>query len=146
MTSLIESLTQQLKRDEGVRSTAYKDSLGYLTIGVGRLIDERRIGAGLRKDEIDYLLANDINDRIEQLQKKLGQWFTNLDQVRQGALLNMAFQLGVDGVLSFKNTLSLIEQGNYEGAAQQMLLSKWAQQTPNRANRVAEQIKTGVWQ
>jgi len=144
MTSLIESLTQQLKRDEGVRSTAYKDSLGYLTIGVGRLIDERRIGAGLRKDEIDYLLANDINDRIEQLKKRI-PWFTGLTGARQGALLNMAFQLGVDGVLSFKNTLALIEQGNYEGAAQQMLLSKWAQQTPQRAKRVAEQIRSGEW-
>src|SRR3989442_386772 len=127
MTSLIDSLTQQLKRDEGVRSTAYKDTLGYLTIGVGRLIDERRIGAGLRKDEIDYLLANDIKDRIEQLQKKL-PWFSSLNEARQGALLNMAFQLGIDGLLVFQNTLALIEQGNFVGAADQMLLSKWAQQ------------------
>lgn len=138
-------LVRQLKADEGVKPCVYDDHLGYKTIGVGRLVDSRKPGAGLRPIEIDFLLQNDIDDRIEQLTKRL-PWFENLDEVRQGALLNMAFQLGVDGLLGFKNTLKLVEDGRYSEAADNMLLSKWAQQTPARAKRMAEQMRTGQWQ
>ena len=141
---MIEKLTAQLRRDEGTRATAYKDSLGFLTIGVGRLIDSRKPGAGLRPDEIDYLLRNDINDRVAALTKAL-PWFDRLDEARQGVLINMAFQLGTAGLLGFKSTLALIADGNYAEAAEQMLKSKWATQTPARAKRLAEQMKTGEW-
>lgn len=138
-------LTRQLKADEGVKPCVYDDHLGYKTIGVGRLVDSRKPGAGLRPVEIDFLLQNDIDDRIEQLTKRL-PWFQNLDDARQGALLNMSFQLGVDGLLGFKNTLKLVEDGQYSEAADNMLQSKWAQQTPERAKRMADQMKTGQWQ
>ncbi|MCR4300621.1 MAG: hypothetical protein NUV51_03350, partial [Sulfuricaulis sp.] len=65
--ALVDQLTRQLRGDEGVKSCAYRDSLGYLTIGVGRLIDVRKPGAGLRPHEIDYLLSNDIADRVSEL-------------------------------------------------------------------------------
>jgi lysozyme len=107
-------LIRQLKGDEGVVSHAYPDHLGYLTIGVGRLIDKRK-GGGLRPDEISYLLNNDVDDRINEL-------------------------------LGFANTLKLVEQGKYENAAHAMLQSKWAQQTPERAKRMADQMRSGVWQ
>jgi lysozyme len=97
-------LIRQLKGDEGVVSHAYPDHLGYLTIGVGRLIDKRK-GGGLRPDEISYLLNNDVDDRINELNKRL-PWFQNLDDARKGVLLNMSFQLGVDGLLGFANTLN----------------------------------------
>ncbi|MFV0678197.1 hypothetical protein [Variovorax sp. tm] len=58
----------------------------------------------------------------------------------------MSFQLGVDGLLGFKHTLALIEEGNYTFAADNMLKSKWADQTPARAKRLANQMRTGVWQ
>jgi lysozyme len=137
------NIREQLARDEGVKPAAYQDHLGYWTIGVGRLIDERK-GGGLRPDEIDYLLDNDINDRREALTKAL-PFFKNLDAARQGVLINMAFQLGTAGLLSFKTTLGFIARYDYEGAAQQMLLSKWATQTPERAQRLAKQMKEGVW-
>ena len=141
---MIEQLTAQLRRDEGTRATAYKDSMGFDTIGVGRLIDSRKPGAGLRPDEIDYLLKNDISDRATALTKAL-PWFLALDEARKGVLLNMAFQLGTDGLLGFKSTLALIAAGKYAEAAEQMLKSKWATQTPARAKRLAEQMKTGEW-
>ena len=141
---MIEQLTAQLRRDEGTKAAAYNDSLGFLTIGVGRLIDSRKPGAGLLPDEIDYLLRNDINDRVQALTKAL-PWFWALDEARQGVLLNMAFQLGTDGLLGFKSTLALIAAGKYAEAAEQMLKSKWATQTPARAKRLAEQMKTGEW-
>jgi lysozyme len=138
-------LNRQLRSDEGERSCAYKDSLGLLTIGVGRLIDSSKPGAGLRPDEISYLLNNDIDDRISSLTRAL-PWFQNLDDARQGCLVNMAFQMGTPGLLAFKNTLEMVRVGKYEDAAAEMLNSAWAQQTPQRAKRLSDQMKTGIWQ
>jgi lysozyme len=136
-------LVRQLKGDEGVRKCAYQDHLGFWTIGVGRLVDARK-GAGLRDDEIAYLLNNDIDDRINAVGKAL-PWFQNLDDARKAVLLGMAFQLGTDGLLGFKNTLALIRDGKYAEAAEAMLQSKWATQTPERAQRLAKQMKEGAW-
>jgi lysozyme len=141
---MIAELTAQLTRDEGRERSAYQDHLGFWTIGVGRLIDTRK-GGGLREDEIDYLLRNDINDRIDQLGRRI-PWFLELDSARQGVLLNMSFQLGVDGLLAFKNTLARVRAGNFAGAASSMLQSLWATQTPARAQRLAKQMETGTWQ
>ena len=141
---MISELTAQLTRDEGRERSVYLDHLGYATIGVGRLIDKRK-GGGLRDDEIDYLLRNDINDRIDALARRI-PWFLELDGARQGALLNMSFQLGVDGLLGFKNTLARVRAGNFAGAASGMRQSLWAKQTPERAERLAKQMETGLWQ
>ena len=141
---MITELTAQLTRDEGRKPAAYQDRLGFWTIGVGRLIDARK-GGGLREDEIDYLLRNDINDRIDQLGRRI-PWFLELDGACQGVLLNMSFQLGVDGLLAFKNTLARVRAGNFAGAASGMLQSLWATQTPERAARLAKQMEFGTWQ
>lgn len=138
-------LVRQLRGDEGEKSTAYRDHLGYLTIGVGRLIDSRKPGAGLRPEEITFLLHNDIDDRIDALMRRL-PWFQDLDDARKGVLLNMAFQLGVEGLLNFERTLALIKDRQYDLAAHAMLQSKWSTQTPARAQRMAEQMRSGQWQ
>jgi lysozyme len=140
----MSQLTRQLRSDEGEVLHAYQDHLGYWTIGVGRLIDKRR-GGGITKEEAAYLLENDIVTRKQELQRRL-LWMNKLNEARQGALINMSFQLGVPGLMQFKNTLARIEAGDFEGAAVNMLKSKWASQTPNRAKRIAEQIRTGKWQ
>jgi lysozyme len=137
-------LIRQLRGDEGKRRCIYKDSLGFWTIGVGRLVDPGQPGAGLRDDEIDYLLSNDVNDRIEALTRKLS-WFQDLDDVRKGVLLNMAFQLGTEGLWKFPATLQLVQQGKYDEAADAMLESRWAQQTPERAKRLSDQMRGGQW-
>lgn len=140
-----QELARQLRGDEGTKSHAYQDHLGFWTIGVGRLVDSRKPGSGLRPEEITFLLNNDVDDRINQLGKRL-PWFAMLDDARKGVLLNMSFQLGVEGLLAFKNTLSMVEQGKYTEAAENMLLSKWATQTPERAKRLAKQMSSGQWQ
>ena len=137
-------LTRQLRGDEGVKKHAYQDHLGYWTIGVGRLVDARKNGSGLRSHEIDYLLANDIDERLEELTRRL-PWFQNLDDARRGVLLNMSFQMGVDGLLGFKNTLEMVRQGKYSQAADAMLQSLWAKQTPARAKRMSDQMRDGRW-
>jgi lysozyme len=140
----VKNIEEQLRLDEGEKLYAYKDSLGFWTIGVGRLIDEKK-GGGLTEEESAYLLKNDIARKTNEVKNRL-DWFSKLDEVRQAVLINMAFQMGVEGLLKFKNTLTLVKSGYYEDAAKNMLQSLWAQQTPERAKRLAEQMKTGVWQ
>ena len=133
-----------LLRDEGKVPYCYKDSLGFDSIGVGRLIDKRK-GGGLSDDEIELLLDNDIRKAEQQLAFRL-PWTAQLDEPRKAVLVAMAFQLGMDGLLGFVRTLGFIKAGKYELAAQAMSQSKWATQTPARAERMAEQMATGEWQ
>ncbi len=142
--TMIENLTTQLRRDEGEVLHAYQDHLGFWTIGIGRLIDKRK-GGGLTKDEAAYLLQNDIAKFTTTLRTRL-PWFDQLDEARQGVLANMAFQMGVEGLLGFKNTLAMIQRGEYDAAANAMMQSKWATQTPQRAARLSKQMRTGEWQ
>lgn len=145
---MINEVITQLKRDEGEkkaagRHVAYQDHLGYWTLGIGRLIDARR-GGGLTDHEAEYLLSNDVHRCARQLSDKL-PWFSGLDQARRGALINMAFQLGVNGLLGFKKSLGLMASGYYKAAADEFLISNWAKQTPARAKRVTDQIRSGEW-
>jgi lysozyme len=136
-----KAMIAELRRDEGVVEHAYQDHLGYWTIGVGRLIDKRK-GGKLSPDEIDYLLANDIKRFEGELDDKL-PWWRDLDEVRQRVILNMAFNLGTDGLLSFRNTLAAVKAKDWERAAVGMAASKWASQVGNRAKRLVAMMRTG---
>lgn len=142
---MTDNITRQLRGDEAVRKTVYPDQFGFATIAVGRLVDSRKPGAGLRDSEINLMLANDISDRRSALSARL-PWFKDLDEARQGVLLNMAFQLGVDGLMGFTQTLRLVQAGQYAAAAKEMMSSDWGRQTPERAKRMHDQMLTGVWQ
>jgi lysozyme len=133
-------ILEQLKRDEGLRLTPYRDTVGKLTIGIGRNLED----VGISKDEAEYLLANDLSKAKIELAQAL-PWVTNLDDARRGVLLNMAFNMGVKGLLKFKNTLALVKAGSYETAAQEMVKSLWAKQVGERADRLAMQMRTGDW-
>jgi lysozyme len=137
-------LARQLKVDEGLRLHAYADTEGWLTIGYGRMIDERKDG-GISEAEAVYLLGNDIDDRLHNIGKAL-PWVYRLSDARKAALLNMAFQMGIGGLLGFEQTLAAVRDERYAHAAHLMLLSRWAQQTPARARKMARQIETGEWQ
>jgi lysozyme len=136
-------LKSQLLREEGAESCAYQDSLGFWTIGVGRLIDSRK-GGGLSPDEIDLLLENDIKRNYDAVLAAL-PWMSKLNDARQAVLIGMAFQMGLKGLLQFKRTLGSVEDGQFAEAAEEILESKWAQQTPKRAHRMAKQMETGEW-
>lgn len=141
---MFDELTVQLRRDEGEVLSAYKDHLGFLTIGIGRLIDPKK-GGGITREESAYLLRNDLNRIDRALQERI-PWIVTLSNARRGVLQNMAFQMGIDGLMRFRNTLTMIEQGEYSKAADEMLNSEWARQTPERAKRLATQMRTDVWQ
>ena len=144
MSRNVSNIEDQLREDEGEILTAYKDHLGFLTIGIGRLIDARK-GGGISKEESSFLFQNDLKRKRAEVRKAL-PWFDNLNEARQGVLLNMAFQMGTEGLLGFKTTLALIERGDYDAAARNMLNTLWARQTQNRAKRLSAQMATGEWQ
>ena len=139
-----QNLIKQLRDEEGEVLSAYQDHLGFWTIGVGHLIDKRKGGA-ISPYISRLLLESDIADKASDLYKSL-PWWRDLDEVRQAVLLGMAFQMGINGLLGFKNTLAMVKSGNCAGAANGMLNSLWAKQTPARAKRMSEQMRTGEWQ
>lgn len=136
-----ESLERQLKRHEGLVLHAYQDHLGFWTIGYGRLIDERR-GGGISEDEALVLLRNDINRVEGDLQSRVTYWH-DLPLTKRQALLNMAFQLGVGGLMQFRRMWAAIARRDWDAAAREALNSRWAKQTPNRAKEVAEMLRNG---
>lgn len=138
------NVIDQLIREEGEVLHAYKDHLGYLTIGVGILIDKRK-GGGITKEESRFLLLNRVKGVVEGIRKHLS-WFDSIgNEPRKAVLIGMAFQMGLNGLLGFKNTLEMIRVGDYDKAAVGMLNSLWARQTPARAKRMAKQMETGEW-
>lgn len=141
-TEEMKELTEQLRRHEGVMKHAYKDHLGYLTIGVGRLCDPQFPNSGLSDDEIDYLLTNDINNCIRELGGAF-PWFGLLSSKRQRAMINLAFNLGIPRLKGFVNALADMEAERYDSAADNFLDSKWAKQVGQRAIEVTDMIREG---
>ena len=139
MTKLIE----MLKLHEGVRSKVYVCSAGYETIGVGRNISES--GLGLSDDEIDYLLANDVA-RVKGELADTYFWFGALNEARQDAMIDICFNLGLTRLRGFVNALEAMSREQFDIAADEFMDSKWASQVGNRAVRVTEMIRTGVYQ
>jgi lysozyme len=135
----IDALKQDLLRDEALRTYAYQDSEGYLTIGVGRNID-RRGGKGLTPTECLYLLDNDVKDVIAQLDAAF-PWWKQLDPVRQSVLANMCFNLGLSRLRQFKGFLGALQAGNYAAAAAEMEDSLWYKQVGARAARLVDKMK-----
>lgn len=145
-------LRQDLIRDERLRLKPYLDccgkywrectcaTKGKLTIGVGRNLDDVGISGG----EALALLDNDIDASVRACVASFA-WFPALDPVRQGALVNMTFNLGIDGVKGFPQMIAAIARKDYATAADQMLRSKWAQEVGARASRLASEMRTGVY-
>ena len=133
----MKPIEEQLILHEGLRLKPYRCTAGKLTIGVGRNLDDK----GISKEEALFLLRNDIATVTTQLQKY--DWYINADPIRQKVLVDMAYNLGVGGLLKFRKMIAALERGDYEGAADQMLDSRWAEQVGYRAVRLAEMMRSG---
>ena len=133
------SIKDQILRHEGEVLHAYEDSLGVLTIGVGRMIDKRRNG-GISHEEAMHLLDNDIARVVSELEGKMPRLYRYPERV-QTALTDMAFQLGIAGLMKFRKMIAALEAGDYRTAADEALNSRWANQTPSRANEIARMIR-----
>ncbi len=133
-----EQLIQELKRDEGVVLTLYKCSAGKNTIGVGRNVDDR----GITEDESDYLLSNDIDLCVKELEGTF-PWFQTLSDTRQRVMVNMCFNLGLSRLMGFRKFLAAMEAGEWETAGVEMLDSKWARQVGPRSTRLRDLVLEG---
>lgn len=146
-----DSLNQRLLlRDEGIRLEPYKDHLGFWTVGVGHVIDRRKGGSlpvwvkpsfPLDEAEAKQLLRADIRQKEIGLDGAL-PWWRGLSDVRKAVLVSMAFQMGVGGVLQFKNTLKAVQEGRWADAAKGMRDSRWHSQTTERAERLAKAMES----
>jgi len=135
----INKLKEELTRDEGFRSKPYRCTANKLTIGIGRNIED----VGITEEEAKYLLDNDVRRIIAELDILI-PWWDDLTDARQRALINMAFQLGVNGLMGFKKMLAALEVGNYREACLEGLNSKWAKKdTPQRAYRITRMLLEG---
>lgn len=134
----MNKLKSQLIRDEGFSGKPYRDTVGKLTIGYGRNLDD----VGISRLEADLMLEHDIKTVMDKLEKY--DWYREQNQARQRALINMAFNMGVAGLLGFKKMIAALRFGNYKEAAKQILDSKYAYQVGVRALRIAEIIKKGT--
>ena len=137
-TAAHEPLVAQLRLHEGERLKPYRDTVGKLTIGVGRNLDD----VGISPAESAAMLASDIARTDAALRSKAA-WVFVLDPVRRDVLRDMAFNLGVEGLLGFKTTLHLVQAGQFAEAAVQMLRSKWAGQVGQRATTLSKLMRTG---
>ena len=148
-------LEAQIKAGEGLRLDAYRDILGILTVGYGHNCNASpvegvaRVGDRITKELADKLFSEDLSKAVWQARKSL-PWVTELSAPRQAVLYDMAFNMGlgvsgVSGLLSFRNTLAMIEAGRYAEASRNMLQSKWARQVKFRAVKLARQMETGEW-
>ena len=132
MTSLIE----QLERHEGFRDKPYLDTVGKLSIGYGRNLDD----VPLRRDEAELMLLNDILKAQADCRSSF-PGFAALSSVRQNVIVNMTFNMGPGGVARFRKMIESLRVQDYAGAAREMLDSKWARQVGVRADELAEQMR-----
>lgn len=133
---VIDSEIAQIVADEGYRSRPYKDSRGLWTIGFGHLIKEGENFKDLTPHKAVEMLRKDYEYASDSVENKY-PWAEGEVKL---VLINMTFQMGVSGVSKFENTISHMQQGEYDKAAGEMLDSRWASQTPNRAARLAGRI------
>ena len=135
----VNDLLESIKKHEGFVEHVYQDSLGIDTIGYWFAI----------KDLIlDEDIAEDILMRkLEKLKRNANsrfQWLEDMPQEVQAVVLNMCYQLGVTGVSKFRKAISALQEGDWSGAADEMLDSLWAWQSPNRAKELSDIVRNQV--
>jgi lysozyme len=132
-----EMVIREIKRDESFRAKPYKDTVGKLTIGYGRNLDD----VGISKREALELLRYDVFVANRELLSF--PWYDSLTSCRKRALLNMMYNLGFTRFNKFKKMIKAFKIGDYNLAADEALDSKWAKQVGSRADRIAELIRQG---
>jgi lysozyme len=134
----MSKLIDQLKRHEGLKLKPYLCTARKLSIGYGLNLD-----AGISEGLADLILKYQVGVVEKHLMK---MWcFNQLDEVRQNVLINMAFNLGISGLLKFSKMIYEVGQGDYNQAAKEMMDSKWAKQVGNRAVELSEQMRSGKY-
>ena len=140
-----DNLIESIKMHEGFSSTVYRCTSGVQTIGWGRAVDPDEEGTGITEEEAEVLLKNDL-ERFEEFTKDVvGDTWHMLSQVRREALIEMCFNMGPGNLAKFRMMLACLAQEDFEGAADQAIASRWADQVGHRAVRIAGRIRTGSY-
>ena len=139
-------LFKLLKFEEGYREKAYLCSEGYPTIGIGTKLGPK--GSDLSNYTMvvtEHAAKALLDDEVRKIRNELVKcdWYVKLDGPRQTIIKSMCYQMGVSGLFKFKKMIAALECGDYYEASYQALDSRWAKQTPERANRHAAVIATG---
>lgn len=145
---MITNIVDQLLRDEGFCATPYKDTRGFTTVGIGHNLDANPLVNELYPMAIDRakeLLGWDLQRITAKLYFYM-PWVPKLPDVYKGVLQNMSFNMGANGLEQFHHMLGSIQIGDYAQAAVEGANSSWYTQVGDRAKRLMEQLRTGVWQ
>lgn len=139
----LENLKAILIAHEDRSQFAYEDSLGFITIGIGRCIDRRK-GKGLSNKEQVYLLSNDIDECKNELEPFV--WYQQLDDIRKCVMIELCFNMGIHGLLEFKRTLAAIKNKNFDLAIIELKDSKWSTQIgAERIKNICYRLKNGSY-
>jgi lysozyme len=128
----------EIRRHEGFSSTVYLDSVGKRTIGYGWNLDSDP----MYREAADVQMRCKLED-IEARLLSLYDWYPNLSQARKDVVLNMSYNLGVEGFGKFRQTIWYLANSRFEEAADEMLRSRWSDQVGNRAKYLANKMKVG---
>ena len=136
-----QMFVSRLVENEGVKRFAYKDSLGYVSVGIGRCLDQKK-GKGLSIDECFYLLNNDLKECRSLLAGF--NWYSKQDRTRQDVLVELCFNLGLKGLAAFKRMIAALEVNNYQVAVNELKDSLWATQVgKSRVDDITYRLLTG---
>ena len=136
-------LKARIKEHEGFVPKIYKDQLGFKTIGFGHLVlptDKFAEGVTYKKKDLEEVFDSDFNiakSNANQLIKGLP-----IHHQAKCVIIEMVFQLGIGGVSKFKKMWKALKQNDYQIASEEMLDSKWAKQTPKRAEELSSVMKS----
>ena len=133
---MTSELLEAVKLSEGFRDRVYKCTEGYYTIGYGFAIKDLIMD----EDIAEMILRRKLDSLIDKADKKF-IFLKNLPVVVRDVIYEMCYQMGVTGVSKFKKTLAYLENNEFKMAAKEMLDSRWARQTPNRAKKLSEIVK-----
>ena len=130
------SLLDRIKHHEGFRAKVYQCTEGYDTIGFGFAIKDLELD-----EDISEMI---LMQKLDNLMTRIGKtfvWWRSADSTVKDVVVEMCYQLGVSGFSKFKKTIDHLENKRYGKASAEMLDSKWARQTPNRALELSNLIK-----
>ena len=133
----MKDLLNRIKHHEGYRKSVYQCTEGYDTIGYGFAIKDLE----LDEDIAEEILMRKVEKLIKRVRSKF-DWLDSVPHEVQGVLVEMSYQMGLSSVLKFKRALKFMEHQNWERAAEEMLMSKWHRQTPNRAKELSNIIRS----
>lgn len=132
------ALIQQVQGHEGLRLEPYRDSVGALTIGYGTNIEH------ISEEEADLLLGHRLNVAFVECSRTF-PWFRTLDSVRQAALTNATYNLGLTRLLTFRRMIAALAAKDYDAAARELLDSEAARKAPGRYAELAGMVRSGEW-